>query len=76
MGGKRFVSQAKMNFRFISFRFSLPLSVLMDQLQSFLEEVVDNRPEQNVECEKRLFSLFLIIDVNYHRQTGGRPIQI
>jgi hypothetical protein len=55
---------------------NLPLNVYLDQFQPFHVIIVDNQRKQNEEYEKYLFSLFQVIDEDYHHQMVMRPIQI
>jgi hypothetical protein len=48
----------------------------LDQFQPFHVIIVDNQRKQNEEYEKYLFSLFQVIDEDYHHQMVMRPIQI
>jgi hypothetical protein len=55
---------------------NLPLNVYLDQFQPFHVIIVDNQRKQNEEYEKYLFSLFQVIDEDYHHQMVMRPIEI
>jgi len=55
---------------------NLPLIVYLDQFQPFHVIIVDNQRKQNEEYEKYLFSLFQVIDEDYHHQMVMRPIEI